>query len=120
MVAAARGGLGGPADFLDKAETYLERTPIIRAVMPDRPGIVQSIDTRAVGIAVLEMGGGRSKPTDAIDHAVGFSRLAGDGSAVGGADAPLGLVHARNEAMADKAAASLKAAYRVGSYSAIA
>jgi thymidine phosphorylase len=107
-------GLGGPADFLDRAETYLERTPIVRAVMPARPGIVQSIDTRAVGIAVLEMGGGRSKPTDAIDHAVGFSRLAGDGAAVGGADAPLGLVHARSEAMADRAAASLRAAYRVG------
>jgi thymidine phosphorylase len=107
-------GLGGPADFLDRAEIYLERTPIVRAVMPARPGIVQSIDTRAVGIAVLEMGGGRSKPTDAIDHAVGFSRLAGDGAAVGAADAPLGLVHARSEAMADRAAASLRAAYRVG------
>jgi thymidine phosphorylase len=107
-------GLGGPADFLDRAETYLERTPIVRAVMPVRPGIVQAIDTRAVGIAVLEMGGGRSKPTDAIDHAVGFSRLAGDGSAVGAADAPLGLVHARTEAMAERAAAALRAAYGVG------
>jgi thymidine phosphorylase len=106
--------LGGPADFLDRAESYLEQTPVIRPVMPARPGIVRAIDTRAVGIAVLEMGGGRSKPTDTIDHAVGFSGLAGTGLAVGGEDAPLGFVHARSDVMAEKAAAALKAAYAIG------
>jgi thymidine phosphorylase len=83
-------------------------------VAAEKAGIVTAIDTRAAGIAVIELGGGRAKADDRIDHAVGFTRLAGLGTRVGGADAPLGLVHARSDAAADRAAAALRAAYRVG------
>ncbi|MEP5518017.1 MAG: thymidine phosphorylase, partial [Bauldia litoralis] len=48
-----------------------------------------------------------------IDHTVGFTGLAGLGSTVGG-DAPLAMVHARNEAHAARAEAALRSAYRVG------
>ena len=75
--------------------------------------MVAAIDTRAVGIAVVELGGGRMRAEDAIDHCVGFTRLAGLGSAVG-PDAPLAIVHARDQAAAARAEASLRAAYTVG------
>jgi thymidine phosphorylase len=110
MVAA----LGGPKDFVEGADKYLEAAPVIRPVTAERSGIVTAIDTRAVGIACIELGGGRAKADDRIDHAVGFTRLTGLGARVGGADGPLGLVHARSDVAADRATASLRAAYAVG------
>jgi len=105
---------GGPADLVEKPEKHLVAAPVIQPVSAPLPGFVQSIDTRAVGIAVVELGGGRMRTTDLIDHAVGFTRFAGIGGEVGGADAPLALVHARTEAAADRAAVALRTAYVIG------
>ena len=110
MVAA----LGGPADLVENPEKHLEAARIVRAVPSETAGYVQAIDTRAVGIAVVELGGGRARASDPIDHAVGFTGLAGIGRKVGGADGPLALVHARTEAAADRAAATLAVAYTIG------
>jgi len=105
MVAA----LGGPADFVEKAAAYLPKAPVIRPVTPDRAGTITAIETRNIGLAVVTLGGGRLRPDDTIDHAVGFSDLAGIGMEVG-ADRPLALIHARTEAAAERAAQSLRAA----------
>ena len=106
--------LGGPADFMDRPETHLKFAPVTRQVLAERPGIVESVDSRAVGIAIIEMGGGRARAEDRIDHGVGYTRLAPVGARVGGDDAPLGIVHARTEAHAERAVAALRAAYRIG------
>ena len=71
-----------------------------------------SIDAREVGLAVVELGGGRTRASDAIDPAVGLTRLAGIGAEVS-ADAPLALVHARNEASAAAASRRLNEAYHI-------
>jgi thymidine phosphorylase len=105
--------LGGPAGFLAKARVVLPAAPIVAAAKPERAGFVQSIDARAVGLAVVELGGGRRRAADPIDPAVGFTRLAGLGAEVA-AEAPLALVHARDEAAAAAAAARLNAAYAIG------
>ena len=110
MVAA----LGGPADFMERPETHLKPAQVIRELSADRAGFVVEIDTRAIGIAVIELGGGRLRAEDRIDHAVGFSALAGLGARTGPGEAPLGIVHARNDAAADRAATTLRAAYRIG------
>jgi thymidine phosphorylase len=109
MVAA----LGGPMDFVDKPANYLAPAPVIRPVFAERSGRVATVDTRAIGIAVVELGGGRVRPSDAIDPAVGFSDLAGIG-AEAGPRIPLGIVHARDEADAERAGAALRAACRIG------
>ncbi len=109
MVAA----LGGPVDFMEKPETYLRPAPVVRPVMAERTGRVTAIDTRAIGIAVVALGGGRMHAEDAIDHSVGFTRLAGLGMEVG-PDAPLALVHARDESAAAEAEAALRRAYTIG------
>jgi len=106
MVAA----LGGPADLVDRPDRYLPTAPIMRAVAAPRAGFVSRIATRAVGIAVLELGGGRSDPAAAIDHAVGFAQVAPLGAEVG-PDRPLAVMHARDEATAARAARTLAAAY---------
>ncbi|GJE27093.1 thymidine phosphorylase [Methylobacterium organophilum] len=109
MVAA----LGGPPDLVEAPQRHLPRAPVIRPVLPERAGFVAGVATRAIGLAVIGLGGGRTRPQDGIDGSVGFSRLARPGDAVG-PEAPLGLVHARDEAAAERAAAALRAAYRLG------
>ncbi len=105
--------LGGPPSFLAKARHSLPAAATIVAAAPERAGFVTAIDVRAVGIAVVELGGGRARATDTIDPAVGFTGLAGLGAEVSAA-APLALVHARDEASALAAAERLRAAYVIG------
>ena len=75
--------------------------------------MVTAIDVRAVGLAVVELGGGRARASDAIDPSVGFTELAPLGAEVG-PDAPLARVHARSADDAEAAAQRLRAAYRLG------
>jgi thymidine phosphorylase len=105
--------LGGPADLVAKPWKHLERAPIVVPVMPARSGVVTGIDTRATGLAVVVLGGGRTRPQDGVDHAVGLTELAPVGAAVG-PDRPLCVVHARTEASAHAAADNVRRAYRMG------
>ncbi len=109
MIAA----LGGPVDFVERAPTYLATAAVVRPVLAPRADVVTGIDTRAIGIAVVELGGGRARACDDIDPAVGFTDLAGIGDAVG-PDRPLGHVHAASETAAARAAERLIAAYGLG------
>jgi thymidine phosphorylase len=105
--------LGGPPDFVERMDAHLEVAPITRDVFAPGAGTVSAIDTRGVGMAVVALGGGRRMPTDAIDHAVGFDRLAGLGAKVDGG-MPLARLHARDEASAADAERRLIAAYTLG------
>lgn len=109
MVAA----LGGPADLIEKPDRHLAAAPVVRAAPPARAGIVQAIDLRSVGLAVVMLGGGRRRAEDRIDHRVGLSELLGIGEEAG-AHRPLALVHAADEPAAAAAAAALAAAYTIG------
>ena len=106
-------GLGGPKDFLSKAHEALPRAAVLVDAAPARRGFVVAIDCREVGLAVVELGGGRARASDAIDPAVGLTGLAAIGAEVG-PDAPLARVHARTEREAEAAARRLRAAYSLG------
>lgn len=105
--------LGGPADFMEKAELYLQKAPVEAPVYAEHSGVVTEVDARAIGVAVIELGGGRRAAADEIDHSVGLTDLAGVGNSVD-ADAPLAIVHAKSEADADKAAIAVRNAYSIG------
>ena len=105
--------LGGPADFLSNYRSYLAPAPIIRPVHADEEGFVSSIRTRELGLAVIELGGGRRVASDAIDHRVGLSQLLGRGARADRAT-PLCLVHAADEASFERAAILIKSAYIPG------
>ncbi len=109
MVAA----LGGPADFVEAVHLHLDRAPVMADVEAGRAGYVTSIDTRAVGYAVVELGGGRRSPSDLVDPSVGFEGLVGLGAAVT-PDAPLARLHAADDAAFARAADRLRAAYTIG------
>ncbi len=104
--------LGGPRDFLEQASRYLPVAPVVRACAAGRSGFVAGMNARQVGIAVVALGGGRTKPTDSIDPAVGLTNVAPVGSAVKAGDA-LAMVHAASETAADAAAAILRQAIRI-------
>ncbi len=106
-------GLGGPANFIERMDAYLPPASIIRDVYPDEEGQVEAIDTRAVGMAVVVLGGGRTRPTDSIDHAVGFDNLAPIWKKVG-PNQPIARLHANDPVAADEAERRIKAAYRLG------
>jgi len=109
MVAA----LGGPSDFLERPETYLPDAPVSVACVPELAGVVTGMDTRAVGIAVVALGGGRRRADDAIDPAVGLTRMCGLGERVDG-ERPLAIVHAADEDSAGAACRALRAAIAIG------
>jgi thymidine phosphorylase len=109
MVAA----LGGPMDFVERFEHHLRRAPVMGDVTAERAGFVTAIDTRAVGFAVVALGGGRRRASDAIDHSVGFEVLVGLGASVEKGE-PLARLHAADPAGFDAAAARLRAAYVIG------
>jgi thymidine phosphorylase len=105
--------LGGPADFLESPAPYLPKAPLVQRLHPEGESVVASIDTRALGLAVVALGGGRTRAEDAIDHSVGLTELAGIGDPVG-ANRPLCIIHARDEAFASAAAATIRRAYELG------
>jgi len=104
MVAA----LGGPADLLERPAASLPAAPVWRRV--EAAGTVAAVATRDLGLAVIGLGGGRTRPQDGIDPAVGLTDLARPGDATG----LIGIVHAADEDAADRAEAALRAAYRMG------
>ncbi len=105
--------LGGPSDFMENCDDYLDKADIIRPVYAEKEGVVLSMDTRAIGLAVVSMGGGRRKPTDSIDYAVGFSDFSALGDKVD-ENRPLALVHVRNETQFEEAKNALREAIVVG------
>jgi thymidine phosphorylase len=104
--------LGGPTDLMERPEAYPAAAPVVRAVVAPEAGYLVSCDTRGVGLAVIELGGGRSRPNDAIDHRVGFDRLSPLGTKVEKGDA-IGRVHAANEADAARGAERLSGLYGI-------
>jgi thymidine phosphorylase len=110
MVAA----LGGPADLLEAPDRHLRRAAATAAALAGREGVVTAVDVRAVGMVVVELGGGRRHEAEGIDHAVGLSEVAAPGERVGVDDRPLAIVHARDPAAAQRAAAHLREAFTIG------
>jgi thymidine phosphorylase len=109
MVAAQ----GGPADFVETWRDRLPGAPLRRVVEPERAGFVARVETEALGMCVVRLGGGRMVEGDRVDPAVGLSRIAGLGEEVG-PGRPLAEIHAAHEADADMAEAAVRAAFALG------
>ncbi|WP_064605777.1 thymidine phosphorylase [Photobacterium sp. J15] len=100
-------GLGGPADFMQNYDNYLEKADIVKPVFAETTGYAYSMDTRGLGMAVVGMGGGRRVATDKIDYAVGLSDMIRLGDEVN-AETPLAVIHARTEAQWEEAAKAVR------------
>ena len=104
--------LGGPADLIEQPDRHLERAPIVLPAPALKAGYAAGCDCRGVGLAVVSLGGGRRRPSDAIDFAVGLTELVGLGEHVE-AGQPLAMVHARTQEAAQQAIREIQAAYQI-------
>jgi thymidine phosphorylase len=104
---------GGPLDIVENPDASLASAPVIREVRAEEAGAVTAIDGRALGMAVVRMGGGRMRGGDPIDPAVGLSDVARLGTCVE-AGTPLAILHAADDASADAAQAAVLDAFTIG------
>jgi thymidine phosphorylase len=106
--------LSGPADLLEAPSRHLPDAPVVVPIEPARPGAVSSIDVRAVGITIVNLGGGRAREDDVVDHSVGLTEVAALGERVEPGGRPLALLHARDEESVRRAADAVRAAFVLG------
>jgi thymidine phosphorylase len=103
--------MGGPSDLLDRYEGHLASAAVIRPVYGS--GILTELKTRDIGNAIIELGGGRREVGEKLDFSVGFSEFAPLGTELS-KNRPLAVIHAANEADADKAEQNLLNACQTG------
>lgn len=109
MVAA----LGGPTDFVEKYEQYLPHAAHIKPIYAAQTGYVTAMDARAVGLSIIELGGGRSTPAQKLDLATGYTEFAQVGDYVDNTK-PLAFLHYQTEEQFERAAKSLINAVTIG------
>jgi len=109
MVAA----LGGPSDFLTRWRDRLPAAPATLEVWPDTPGYVKTVDTEALGLAVIDLGGGRKRARDRINPSVGLTHIAPIGQEVGKGGRPLARICAAKRSAAEAVAARVRGAFHL-------
>jgi thymidine phosphorylase len=104
--------LGGPSDFVERPFDYLPSAPVILPVPAERSGWLTSCATRDLGMVVVELGGGRRKPSDRIDPSVGISDILPLGTKVEKGE-PIASVHATSKEEAERAVKRIAACYGI-------
>ncbi len=100
---------GGDTEQLDHPER-LPQAPVIVPLLAPQTGYVRRLLAREVGLVCVELGGGRQKKGESIDHRVGLMVHAKVGDQVAPGQ-PLCEIHAADEAAAQAVQARLLAAY---------
>ncbi len=106
-------GLGGPLAFVDDWRRFLPEATVILEVPAPRAGLVQAIDGEALGLAVVDLGGGRRVESDQVNPAVGLTDVLALGTRVQEGQ-PLLRVHAAREGQAAAAAMTVLKAITIG------
>jgi thymidine phosphorylase len=96
-------------------EKGLPVAPVMLAVPSVADGFVESIDALEVGLSGLELGVGRKKKEDAVDHAAGIVIEAPVGARVRAGE-PLAVIHARSEELARSVMPRLQKAWRLSAH----
>ncbi len=102
---------GGDAKVLDDYSRFAQ-APVKLPIIAATEGYVHSIDSRAIGYALVRIKAGRMKVTDTLDYAAGallYPKI-GDFIKTG---QKLGEVHAATIAQAEDTAALILAAYKI-------
>ncbi|MFQ3311219.1 MAG: thymidine phosphorylase [Colwellia sp.] len=94
--------LGGPKNFVEKPWDSMQKANVITEVKASQHGYIAQMDTRAVGMSVVGLGGGRTAPTQQVDHTVGFDRILPLGVQVNRGEV-IARVHAKDEDSASRA-----------------
>lgn len=104
--------LGAPVDFMEKYNKYLPTSAFQKPVFAKVDGYISSMDTRAIGLSIIEMKGGRTNAGQALDLATGYSEFAQIGDYIDN-HKPLAVIHYQNEEQYQKAAQALLSAISI-------
>jgi thymidine phosphorylase len=94
--------MGGPANLLTHSESLLPKANMTKNIVASKAGYIGIMDTRAIGMALVEMGGGRVDHNQSLDYSVGFSAIKPKGTKVAEGDI-IAIVHAKDDAQATQA-----------------
>ena len=103
---------GGNPSVLDDP-AILPQADVQLVFEAPQEGTILAMDTRAIGVAAVELGAGRATLGARIDPSAGFHLTAKPGDRVERGQ-PLATIHARTNALAEQAARRLQAAIRIG------
>lgn len=92
--------------------SLLPSAPVRHVVKAQVSGVISSCDVRELGLAIIELGGGRRKSSDKINPSVGLSSLKRVGESVKAGD-PLAVIHAMSSDVARVVEARVANAYAV-------
>ena len=102
----------GDIKVCDNPESLIDKNIIKVEVKSEKSGFVNEIDAAEIGKAVSEIGGGRTKAEDSIDHQVGYSCEKKIGDEIKSGE-NLGVLFYRNEKQADSIGEKLRSAYKI-------
>lgn len=102
----------GDAKVCDKPELLLPKRLHEVSVRSSATGYIGEIDTLAVGGAVSEIGGGRLKAEDGVDHSVGYMCLRKLGDRVQKGD-DVGVLYCRHKKQGDAISEKMSSAYKI-------
>lgn len=102
---------GGDVSYIDHPEKFPEAKHIRKLPAPKR-GYVHTINAAMIARGVHILGGGRDKPKDKIDYAVGVSEIRKVGTQVKQGE-PLMMIHYNDESKLEQALEYFKNAYRL-------
>ena len=88
--------LGGPDNFLEKYDSHLLSSSYVGEIKANDSGSIHSIETRKLGLILIELGGGRKQINDKIDYTVGYENVISVGDNVD-TSTPLLKVHASSQ-----------------------
>ena len=88
--------LGGPVNFLEKYNSHLLSSSYVGEIKANDSGSIHSIETRKLGLILIELGGGRKQINDKIDYTVGYENVISVGENVD-TSTPLLKVHTSSE-----------------------
>lgn len=103
---------GGDPSVCDDPEKLLDDSIFKFEVLAETAGFVTAIDTLAIGNAICQLGGGRTKAEDTVDPAVGFASDVKIGSQITSGD-PIGTVYCRTEEQFASIRDKLRTAYAI-------
>jgi thymidine phosphorylase len=103
--------LGGPRNVLSARFAGLPTARVVLPLPSPTGGVIAAMDTREIGMAIVELGGGRRLAGDAVDLRVGLSHIQPVGARVAQGE-PLMHVHARSREAVQVAQARIARAIR--------
>ena len=103
--------LGGPIDFVEKSDEYLPVAENILDFPSPSSGYFKSVNGRILGLAVIELGGGRKQADDKLDLSVGLDQFIRIGKYVDQGD-PLLRIHTSNDRDMERAKNLLSEAFQ--------